>query len=250
MKKLGIITSIAACAFLAMSAIPAGAQTTAGSTDASVPVAAADTVGTPAPASVTTNLNLFPSLVPKPPAAASSSSDSTHRFEVFAGYSFLNNNIAAANDTTEGGDGPTQLLHGYAASVTFNLNKNFGILADFSGHNGGTNSARFGTDQDEDQYYFLFGPVVSHSFGKARISGHVTVGVAKQRFSETGEGSFGFRDTNFAAGVGGSFDWMFSDRWGWRVLQFDYLTSIFNGDFASGRVNNVRGSTGIIVRFK
>jgi hypothetical protein len=107
-------------------------------------------------------------------------------------------------------------------------------------------------DQDEDQYYFLFGPVVSYSFGKARISGHVTVGVAKQHYSvdDTANegGSFSHENTNFAAGVGGAFDWMFTDRWGWRVLQFDYLTSNFQGQFSS-RLNNVRGSTGFIVRF-
>ncbi len=63
------------------------------------------------------------------------------------------------------------------------------------------------------------------------------------------ENSFGFKNTNFAAGFGGAFDWMFSDRWGWRVLQSDYLTSIFTGETTT-RVNNFRGSTGIIVRFK
>jgi hypothetical protein len=248
MKKLGVITSLALAAFLTVSVVPAGAQTSAGTTASATDPAPAST---PVPASVTTNLNLFPSLVPQPTPAAPSSSDSFHRFDVFAGYSFLNNNIAF-----EDVGGNVQLVHGYAASVTFNLNKNFGILADFSGHNGSINGRGLGingADQDEDQYYFLFGPVISHSFGKARISGHVTVGTARQHYSFDNRvnegGNFSFRDTNFAAGVGGSFDWMFSDRWGWRVLQFDYLTSIFNGDFP-GRVNNVRGETGIIVRFK
>jgi hypothetical protein len=246
MKKLGIVASFMLVGLLAISVIPANAQTVSGTTSATV--SAPDAVGTPAPASVTTNLNLLPSLAPKP-KAAKASDDSDHRFEVFAGYSFLNNNIAFADDE----DGPVQLVHGYAASVTYNLNKNFGILADFSGHNGSVNGVLFEetTHQTEDQYYFLFGPSVSHSFGKARISGHVLVGVARQHYGESGGlGTFAEHNTNFAAGVGGSFDWMFSDRWGWRVLQADYLTSIFNSDFFSSRVNNFRGSTGIIVRFK
>ena len=106
--------------------------------------------------------------------------------------------------------------------------------------------------QTEDQYYFLFGPSVSHSFGKARVSGHVLVGLANQHYGENSSDEEednvpASRNTNFAAGkVGGSFDWMFNDRWGWRILQADFLTSIFDGE----RVNNVRGSTGIIVRFK
>ena len=251
MKKLGVISTLMLGGFLAVSAMPAGAQTPAGTTVDTVSVGEPAPSGLAAPASVTTNLHLIPSLAPK--AAAAPSSDSFHRFEVFAGYSFLNNNIAFADDE----DGVPQLVHGYAASVTFNLNRNFGILADFSGHNGSMNGNFFdGEDrahQTEDQYYFLFGPSISHSFGKARISGHVLVGVAKQhygeRFVDEEEDTFGFKETNFAAGVGGSFDWMFSDRWGWRVLQFDYLTSLFDGEF-SGRVNNVRGATGIIVHFK
>jgi hypothetical protein len=232
---------------LAISVIPVNAQTVPGTTTATV--SAPDAVGTPAPASVTTNLNLMPSLAPKAAKAAASSDSDFHRFEVFAGYSFLMNNIALADD----GDGPVQLVHGYAASVTFNLNRNFGILADFSGHNGSMNSSSFGTHQTEDQYYFMFGPTVSHSFGKARISGHVLVGFARQHYGENfgvEEDNFNEKNTNFAAGVGGSFDWMFSERFGWRVLQADYLTSIFNSDFFSSRVNNFRGSTGIIVRFK
>jgi hypothetical protein len=248
MKKLGVISSLTLSAVLAFAAIPAGAQTTAGSTNASVTDAAPLT--TPAPASVTNNLNLMPSLAPTPaaaPAAASSSSDSEHKFDIFVGYSFLNNNLAAVDD-----DGPVQLVHGYAASVKFNLNRNFGILADFSGHNGAMNSPAFDTHQTEDQYYFLFGPEVSHSFGKARISGHVLVGVANQHFGETNEDGSS-KSHNFAAGVGGSFDWMFTSRWGWRVLQFDYLTSLnsfANDDGFTARVNNVRGSTGLIFRFK
>jgi hypothetical protein len=222
---------------LALSVVPVGAQTVAGTTTATLPASGSEAVGTPAPASVTSNLNLYPALAPKPAAAKMASDDSFHRFEVFAGYSFLNNNSA---DTT-------QLVHGYAASVKFNLNRKFGILADFSGHNG-SDTNRFGEDQDVDQYYFVFGPEVSHSFGKARISGHVLVGLAKQHASINCSGCtpFSMTEHNFAAGAGGSFDWMFSDRWGWRVLQFDYLTSIFGGF----RVNNVRGETGIIVRFK
>jgi hypothetical protein len=252
MKKLGVISSLTLSAVLAIAAIPAGAQTTAGNTNASVPVSDPAPLSTPAPASVTNNLNLMPSLAPTPAATPAPSGDSFHRFDFFAGYSFLSNSIASAEDEFDGGFGPTQLVHGYAASVTFNLNRNFGILADFSGHNGSTTNNLFDetAHQTEDQYYFLFGPQVSHSFGKARISGHVLVGLANQHVGERCTGdcegdSFAEKEHNFAAGVGGSFDWMFTSRWGWRVLQFDYLTSMFT----SLRVNNVRGSTGLIFQF-
>ena len=242
MKKLGVITSLALAAFLTASVVPAGAQTSAGTTAS---VADPAPASTPVPASVTTNLNLFPSLVPQPaPAAKMSSDDSFHKFDFFAGYSFLNNDIAQKAE----GDG-VELDHGYAASVTYNLSRHFGILADFSGHNGATTF--FGDRVHEDQYYFMFGPSFSRSFGKARVSGHATMGVTKQHLgdSASGETFISAKEYDFAVGVGGSFDWMFSERWGWRVLQFDYLTSIFNGNDFGVRVNNVRGSTGLIVRF-
>jgi hypothetical protein len=241
MKRLGVITALALVAFLAISVVPAGAQSVAGTTSSSLPVASPDPAVTPAPLSIKSGIGLYPSLPPKASPAASSSSDSFHRFDFYAGYSFLSNEIAVVDD----GD-LEQLVHGYAASVTFNLNRSFGILADFSGHNGTLKHNAF--DQTEDQYYFLFGPVVSHSFGKARISGHVGVGFAKQHYGENfGEGgNSSIKEYDFAVGAGGAFDWMFSDRWGWRVLQADYLMS----DFTVERVHNFRASTGIIIRFK
>jgi hypothetical protein len=242
MKKLGIISSFALSAFLAVAVGTAGAQTSAGNTTASIPTTASDASGTPAPASVTSNLNLVPSLAPQPTPAPAPSGDEFHRIDFFAGYSFLNNNIAFVDDGEA-----VQLVHGYAASVNLNLNRSFGILADFSGHNGSLN--QFGTHQTEDQYYFLFGPSISHSFGKARISGHVLAGVANQHYGEhfaNPANNFGEKEHNFAAGVGGSFDWKFTDHFAWRVMQLDYLTSIFDGE----RVNNLRGSTGIVVSFK
>lgn len=240
MKKLGLIASLVLVAFLAISVVPAGAQTATGSTTVSVPAVSPEPAAAPAPVSVTSGIGLFPSMPPKGSPAASSSTDWSHRFDVYVGYSFLSNEIAVVDD----GDF-SQLVHGYAASVTFNLNKNFGLLADFSGHNGSLTNG--GTHQTEDQYYFLFGPVVSHSFGKARISGHVTVGIAKQHYGENfdDEEFFNVKEHDFAVGVGGAFDWMFTERFGWRVLQVDYLMS----DFTTERVHNVRGSTGLIVRF-
>jgi len=226
MKKLGVITSIAACAFLVFSVLPAGAQTQAASTDVSVPVTATEASAPPAP-------------------SASSSGDSFHRINLFVGYSFLSNDLAVVR-----ANGFQQLEHGYAGSATLNLSANFGLLVDFSGHNGSLTVG--GTHQTEDQYYYLAGPVVSHTFGKARISGHVLVGVANQHLGVSGVGE---KQGNFAAGAGGAFDWMFSHHVGWRVLQFDYLTSIFNnssvGPFSgNGRVNNVRGSTGLVFHLK
>lgn len=240
MKRLGFAISVVLVALLAISVVPVAAQNSLGTTTASVAPPKVDLSTVPPPLITPLKNYLMPPMPLAPPRAAASNNDSFPRFDVYMGYSFLSNEIAVVDD----GDFE-QLVHGYAASAAFNFNKSFGILADFSGHNG--SMTRSGTHQTEDQYYFLFGPVISHSFGKARISGHVTVGVAKQHYGEnfSGESHFNVKESNFAVGVGGAFDWMFTDRWGWRVLQVDYLMS----DFTFERVHNVRGSTGLIVRF-
>lgn len=85
---------------------------------------------------------------------------------------------------------------------------------------------------------YLFGPEVSIP---AHVSpfAHVLVGAA-----HFGAGSPG-SDTSFAAAVGGGIDLRLSRGLYWRVIQGDYLPTRFNG----GTQNNVRVSTGLVVRF-
>jgi hypothetical protein len=245
MKIPRILTSIVAAGVLCISAVAAHAQSSSTLADSSAASAPAVS-STVAPASAS-NIGLFPAPPPLSArlasgAAASSDSDSTPRIEVFAGYNFLSNDIAFQDSF-----GLRQGLNGYAASFTYYANKNIGFMADFSGNNGtATIRTNFETVlQHEDQYYLIFGPVVSHNIGHFRISANGGVGVARQRFSACSEGCESGKETNFALQVGGSFDWV-RGHWGVRILKVEYLFSEFDG----AALHNARVETGFIFRFK
>jgi hypothetical protein len=237
MKKYGVSILLLVLALICIPAISTQAQTNSTS-DAALP--APET--TAAPFSATHSINLLPDSLTPARKPAASHDDNGHHLEVFLGYSFLSNNIAVVDD-----DDFRQGVHGYAASVSWFFNKNIALTADFSGHNGSQNFG--GTDQDEDQYYFIFGPTIAHQIGSFRISGNFGAGVARQHYSEnfSGEFSFGVKQTNFAMRAGGALDWMGKGHWGIRIVQMDYLFSEFDG--TSG-VNNLRVSAGIIFRCK
>jgi hypothetical protein len=241
MKIPRIVTSIVIAGVLCISAVAAHAQSSSNTADSSTASAPAVS-STVAPANAS-NIGLFPAPPPLSArlasgAAASSDSDSTPRFEVFAGYNFLSNDIAFQDSF-----GSRQGLNGYAASFTYYANKNIGFMADFSGNNG--TATIFSNLQHEDQYYFLFGPVVSHHVGNFRISANGGVGVARQRYSACNDGCASGKETNFALQVGGSFDWV-RGHWGIRILKVEYLFSEFDGE----ALHNARVETGFIFRFK
>jgi opacity protein-like surface antigen len=136
----------------------------------------------------------------------------TPRAEVFGGYSWAGGNF-----------------HGWNTSVTGNVNKWFGIVADFSGH--------YGSEQDgtvrinKDAHSFLFGPRFSRRgkrftpfaytlFGTTRF--HESAVVFGQRLSRS--------DTGFSSAVGGGLDLKVSDRLTIRTFQLDYFRPNFFGE--------------------
>jgi Outer membrane protein beta-barrel domain len=132
--------------------------------------------------------------------------------EVFGGYSWAGGNF-----------------HGWNASVTGNVTKRFGIVADFSGH--------YGSEIDgallvkEDAHSFLFGP--RFTFRRKRVSPfvyalfgvtrfHASATVSGQRFSDV--------DTGFSSAVGGGMDIKLNDRVAIRAFQLDYFRPNFFGE--------------------
>jgi hypothetical protein len=230
-----ILFLLALAVLVCVPAIPANAQVTS----AADPVASAtapppELISSPTTFSSAHPVNLAPSLTPRSPAAASSG-DRDSKFDLFLGYSFLSNNSAEFR----AGD------HGWNLDGTWFLNNHIGLMFDFSGHSGSNNS--FGDDQDIDQYYFLFGPNIVQRFGNFSVSGHFGAGIAHQRFSYFGDGSFNSANENdFAMEVGGNLDWVGKGHFGLRIIKFDYLFSQIQGR----TVNNLRVSTGLIIRFK
>ena len=134
------------------------------------------------------------------------------RAEVFAGYQFVHLN-------------PSLNASGWTAAVNGNVNRWFGITADFSGvyKNGG------------HLYTYMFGPTVSARSGAFTAFAHTLLG-----------GATDGGDSAFAMAVGGGADVNAGEHFAVRLVQADWML------FRSGGVTakkNARVSAGLVVRF-
>lgn len=186
--------------------------------------------------------------------------------EVFGGYSFLH------SDDSLSFRSPGANLHGWNASVTANLNRWFGLTADFSGHYDSSSSSAVITIPDVPGFpvpsplptfttsgrsetsihTFMAGPRFSYRKSE-RITpfAHLLFGVTRRHVqteitsSVFGRTSFSNNESGFAGAVGGGLDVSLSRNLALRVIQADYqLTHVFGSNS-----NNARISTGIVFRF-
>jgi opacity protein-like surface antigen len=151
----------------------------------------------------------------------------TPKFEVFGGYSWAGGNF-----------------HGWNGSVTGNITKSFGLVADFSGH--------YGNEQDgpilvnEDALSVHFGPRFSHRgkrltpfvyalFGFTRF--HQSATISGQRLSDA--------DTGFSSTLGGGLDVKLNNRVAIRAFQIDYFRPNFFGEAH----NRGRLAFGVVLQF-
>jgi outer membrane protein with beta-barrel domain len=157
------------------------------------------------------------------PAAA----QDTPKVEVFGGYSWAGGNF-----------------HGWNTSVTGNVSKSFGLVADISGHYGSEVDGPFLINQDAHSFHF--GPRFAHRgtrctpfvyalFGVTRF--HERATISGQRFSES--------DTGFSSVLGGGLDVRVSDRLAIRAFQLDYFRPNFFGEAH----NRGRLAFGVVLRF-
>jgi len=127
------------------------------------------------------------------PAAA----QDTPTVEVFGGYSWAGGNF-----------------HGWNTSVTGNLTKSFGLVADFSGH-----------------YGFLFGPRFSHRGKRLTPFAYALFGVTRFHESATISGQrLSDADTGFSSALGGGLDVKVSKHVAIRAFQIDYFRPNFFGE--------------------
>lgn len=145
-------------------------------------------------------------------------------FQGFGGYSYTRFDTSPITTSAAS-------FNGFELSGQYRFRNWLGGVADFGGSAGNLGIAPSLTT-------YLFGPEVSF---RARVSpfAHVLIGAA--HFGAGNPGS----DTSFAAAVGGGIDLRLAHGIYWRVIQGDYLPTRFNG----GTQNNVRVSTGLVVRF-
>ena len=160
---------------------------------------------------------------------------------VFFGYSYYNTDLSSIDRAN---------ANGWEASVEGKVIPFLGFVADFDGHYGSQNfpecaasvgggtpaCSSFNTSVTEQN--FLFGPRVSFSVGKFRPFAEALFGGA-----HVNAGSFG-TDTSFATALGGGLDYKIIRPIAWR-FQGDYVQT----RFFDTTQNNVRLSTGIVLRF-
>jgi opacity protein-like surface antigen len=155
---------------------------------------------------------------------------------VFAGYSYYNADLSSLGRSN---------LNGWNGSVEGKLIPWVGIVADISGHYGSESIPTFcqgqlcsSSSMNIHELDFLVGPRVSVSVGKIRPFAEALFGGG--HISTHGAGS----DTSFATALGGGIDYHLIPLVAWR-LEGDYVQT----RFFSRTQNNVRISTGIVVRF-
>ncbi len=150
---------------------------------------------------------------------------------IFFGYSYLNTDVSSPGRSN---------INGWESSLEGKMIPHLGIVADFSGHYG---SGMFvigcpTVNANVSLYNVAFGPRVSVSIGRFRPFGEALVGVAHVSASQAGG------DTSLGSAFGGGLDYRLAHLIAWRV-QADYVHT----SFFSASQNNVRGSTGIVLRF-
>ncbi len=151
--------------------------------------------------------------------------------EVFAGYQYerLNNIVGSGVDING---------NGWNAALTGNFNHWFGVTADFSGAYKTINSV------DTRVYTYTGGPVVSlNSGGTINPFVHALFGGAHASFSAPGSGSPS--DNGFTMMYGGGVDIKMNRLLALRG-QVDWIYFHFSDASLS---NNVRVSTGVVLRF-
>lgn len=132
-------------------------------------------------------------------------------FELFGGYSYLH----------EGGNG----FNGWTATLIGNVNRWFGIAADFDGH------YRSGTEDgaaiSEHENGFTFGPHFAlHNRSRVTPFAFTLVGGAHSSV-QTDRG--GATANGFAMNLGGGLDVRVNERLSARVIQVDAAYTRFNG---------------------
>jgi opacity protein-like surface antigen len=171
-------------------------------------------------------------------AAAANAQESAPKFDVFAGYSYLQAN--------PGVNGVNSFhLHGGSASIAYNHSSWLSGVADFGGYNNGN---VLGTGGSGTLSTYLFGPRVSYRhLRKITPFGQVLFGVAHANASGFGTTS---SQNAFAMTVGGGVDYKLLDHFSIRPVQAEYLLTRFGvGTTGTQTQNNVRLSTGFVFRF-
>lgn len=128
--------------------------------------------------------------------------------------------------------------NGWDTTVTANLNRWFGIAADFSGAYHSESGVSF------HDYTYTFGPVVSWRHNRTFTPfAHFLAGGSH---ASVGFSGLSVSDSGFAMMFGGGVDLRAAQHVALRAVQFDWLSLRSNGVSDN---NNMRISTGLVLRY-
>jgi len=171
-------------------------------------------------------------------ALSVSAQESAPKVDIFAGYSYLQ-----ANPGVTGVD--AFHLHGGSASFAYNFTTSWSGAADFGGYNNGN---ILGGHASGTVASYLFGPRYSfRHFRKITPFGQVLFGDAH---ANTHVFNTSASQNAFGMAVGGGVDYKLFSHLALRPVQADYFLTRFGvGTTGTQTQNNVRLSTGFVIRF-
>ncbi len=169
---------------------------------------------------------------------ATQAQENNPKVDIFAGYSYVRLNPSTAGARSFS-------LNGGSGSVAYNVNGWLSGVADFGGY---TNGNILGSNASGTLSTYLFGPRVSYRhYRRITPFGEALFGVARASARVSGASA---TDNAFSTAIGVGVDYKLSDHFAVRPLKVDYLISRFNETGTSALTqNNLRASTGIVIRF-
>ena len=169
-----------------------------------------------------------------PAPSATPTTSSAPRYEFFAGYSWYDPRGNFQANSGQVFKAPT-MDKGFGVSGTKNFGNVFGFTLDYSGH----------FDSEFHAQTFLAGPQVKYRAEHFQPFAHILAGFANLAPQGFGTGS----QWQGMVGGGGGFDLLFTQRFGVRIFQADYLYTNFDQGSPSGlpsRWNSVRLQGGLL----
>ncbi len=191
-------------------------------------------------------------------ASAQDQNQNSPKVEAFGGYSYLRVSDQGSSANFNGGSG----------SLSYNLTPWLGVVGDFGGYHWSSNGV------DANVVTYMGGPKIAYRsgritpfvqalFGGAHLSGSANQqcslavvrgqsngccdsAVVRGQISGCGFGSAS--ENAFAMALGGGLDWNATPHIGIRLVQAEYLMTMFN-DGANNRQNNARVSAGVVLRW-
>lgn len=163
--------------------------------------------------------------------------------EVFVGYAFQHAGVSGYNIPEVNVNSVS--LNGFAIEFSHYMHSNFGYTIDFSR---GSNGAVDNTGIKYERSTYLAGPSYRlHNFLFFTPSVHALAGLDRDDFTipEINPTVLDYRNTNFAAAAGVTFDGNLSRHLAVRLAQVDYL---YTHNLGAGQ-SSFRYTGGLVVRF-